>query len=300
MKKPLKEFTEEELSAAFGTDLSEEERDQLIAAEGDSIFDPAEEAAFHSNLRQSGQAVQTQVAEAVPALPPSVKAEMEQAMQAALTEKAAADAAFQKQAEAAYQPPVPKTVPKEKKFNFSALLGLAGACAALAIGAYWYVNFTGQSGAGMTMAKSARILTPGPVTGFSDPVFTWQAENGGAVDIRILDKGKVVAGIETVFSPIALDKLGTGLNLEPGKAYTFQVLSPEKILAEKSFAISEDAAVGGPVREPTLEGVIRQCENYIAQNRPADAWMLWSKLTDPEKQDERMKALKERIMALIG
>lgn len=56
----------------------------------------------------------------------------------------------------------------------------------------------------------------------------------------------------------------------------------------------------GPRREATLEGVIRQCEGFIASGRPADAWMLWTQLSESEKQDPKMQELKKVILEKIG
>lgn len=95
---------------------------------------------------------------------------------------------------------------------------------------------------------------------------------------------------------------GESLSARPlqGASYKLRVVAEDDLLLEKNFKTTQFAVERGPIREESLDGVIRQCEGFIAAGRPADAWMLWHQLKASEKQDLRMQELKKLILSKIG
>ena len=299
MKKTISEFSESDWNESFG-ELSPEEREAMISeGEGDAVaFDPTRESVIHRGLVTLGSAVRTS-GETVPPMPANLKstlmAEVESSVQARRDE----EASLIRGAEGQDRPVevVAKTPPFWSRLK---LLALAGAAAVLVCGVV--ALFLDEGSSSVPMAGGATILTPGEVTGFQAPIFTWKADNGGAVDVEVADArtGRKIASLGGAFSPVSFEKFEIQSPLVPGQTYRVTVSGGRKGLAETTFRISSEAVAGGPVRENTLEGVIRQCEDLIEQGRPADAWMLWAKLSSDEKQDERMQRLREIILERIG
>lgn len=306
MKKPIVKFSEEELDAAYG-ELSAEERHAILSGLDDRVEgDPAVEANLHRGLTSLGRQVTESSTTPVPPIPEAVKRSLRDQMVQATAERKAEEAAL---AVWMVKPEVNRKKHKPEGpsgwaglFRAGPIMGLAGVAAAVMIGMF----FLGKSGLlgnrNVPVAQTAKILTPGKVTGFRAPVFTWTSDNGGAVNLEVVDaaSGVVVAQSEQVFSPIGYENFSKAVPLDPAKEYRFRILTSGKSLAEVSFQVGGNAISEAPVPEATLEGVIQQCQQYIASGRPADAWMLWSKLTSDETGDTRMQELKKLILDLIG
>ncbi|MCG8600446.1 MAG: hypothetical protein MI807_09925 [Verrucomicrobiales bacterium] len=191
--------------------------------------------------------------------------------------------------------------PEKKGFfaRFRLPVGLAATAlaAALVVGMF----YKGDDPTGdILYADVASLLTPGDVTGFTEPVFTWDVANQGAADIEVIESGsrKVVAALERAYSPLRWSALESSAALESGKGYEVQVKSGGSVLASRSFSIKGAAAA--PVPAGNLDDIVKQCEELIADNRPADAWMLWAELNASQKSDPRMQELKEKILQKIG
>ncbi len=182
-----------------------------------------------------------------------------------------------------------------------------GICAAaIAVGIFVIKNNNERpAGLPILVATEASVLTPGKVTGFSEPTFTWETDNGGVVFVDVVnaESGAVVASLDRAFSPVRYSLMKDASALEAGQNYRVSVRGGEAagtVLASQEFATVSDAS-GAPERAESLDGVIKQCENYLAANRAGDAWMLWAELTAAEKSDARMQELKTKILAeLVG
>ncbi|RFC44566.1 MAG: hypothetical protein DVB23_002251 [Verrucomicrobia bacterium] len=149
-------------------------------------------------------------------------------------------------------------------------------------------------------ASIAKILTPGPETGFTRPTLTWELNQEAPLRAEIVDAetGKLVTSADLAFSPLTFDRLSAP-DLVAGKRYELRLSTASGSIGSRSFRIAPGAA-GAPVRDPSLDGLIRQCETLLGQGRPADAWMLWAELTEAEKTDPRMQSLKLRILERLG
>lgn len=195
-----------------------------------------------------------------------------------------------------------KSVRKERSafFRLPVQLGLLGAAAAVAVAFVWQQGKNGQA-PNVTYAQSVTVLTPGEATGFAEPVFTWKADNGGAVDVTVVDgeSGNEVASVELAYSPLRWSSLSDRAALEPGRGYEVRLSSGGERLSERAFR-TLDSAADAPEPEATIEGIIEQCENLIAENRPADAWMLWAELTGEQKAHPKMQELKTMILQQIA
>lgn len=299
MKKTISEFSESDWTQSFG-ELSPEEREAMISeGEGDELtFDPNREAVIQQGLVSLGADVRTS-GESIPRMPASLKSSLMAEVESSVQARTEEEAKLIRNAEERERP-VEVTAEAPPFWSRLKLLALAGATAVLVVGGLALMLDNGTSS--VPMAGGATILTPGEVTGFQAPIFTWKADNGGVVDVEVTDlqTGKTIASLEAAFSPVSFEKFEIQSQLEPGQTYRVTVSGERKGLAETTFQVSSGALAGGPVRESSLEGVIRQCENLIEEGRPADAWMLWAKLSSDEKQDERMQRLKEVILEKIG
>ena len=177
---------------------------------------------------------------------------------------------------------------------------MAGGIAALAVAAFLVYNNQSQE-TPVRLASSATILTPGAQTGFSEPTITWKTDHPAPVRIVIEDtaSGAKVAEVNDAFSPLPFRRIGG--TLKPNISYRILIQSDPQTkneIAQSTFTISHQSE-GAPTRDSTVEGVVKQCENLIAANRHADAWMLWAELTSSEKSDPRMQDLKVKILEKI-
>jgi len=274
------------LEALFGPLSPDEAAEVLADLEGRGVSLDQEEAA-HRVLQRTSAAVPIAQGAPVPPMPDALLLRLE---------------GIRHVAAQAIAPPVPtqavasKTKPKST-FRLPFWVGFAlTSFAAVAVAALFFVR-NAASPAGALVA--AQILTPGSETGFTRPTFTWKLKTSVPVRAEVVDPetGAVIASLDQVFSPLSFDRLPAP-DLVPGRAYELK-LSASGSAVTRPFRLAPSAA-GAPVREPTLDGVIRQCETLLTQNRPSDAWMLWAELTEAEKSDPRMQALKARILGLIG
>lgn len=186
------------------------------------------------------------------------------------------------------------------RFHTTAVIagGLAVA-ASVAVAFVTYVRPVTQQMA-ITFAEAANLLTPGEETAFLEPIFTWKADNGGVVEVEVFDgEGTRLARLDKAFSPLRWESLEVEQALEPGVEYELKLSTRDGVIVTRPFQTVPSAS-GAPTPGETLEGIIEQCESYIAANRPADAWMLWGELTASQKSDPRMQALKEQILAVIA
>ena len=306
MKKKLREFSDQEFEAAFG-DLSTEERADLL--ESDDEFDPELETGVRRALNEGKEEWQKAEQGEVPPMPESVRMAMKNSVEEALRENAAEEKELDSRIQSTETSKRRSSSSSSGQSWIGALLrpgpiiGLLGAAAAVALGLF-LLNDNGGNDPAVTFANSANLLTPGEKTGFRAPVFTWKTDNGGAADLEVVDaeSGALVASLDTVFSPIAFEKLeqNEGEILGVDRGYRVVIKAGKKTLATREFRTDSQAVARGPVREASLEGVIDQCEKLIASGRAADAWMLWSKLTDAEKGDQRMQELKKEILGKIS
>ncbi len=152
----------------------------------------------------------------------------------------------------------------------------------------------------VTFAEAITLLTPGPETGFLEPVFTWNSGNGGVVDVKVrAADGSAVAELGNAFSPLRWSSMETKARLESGTEYQLEISGRDGMLETRSFRTAKSAG-GAPVPAATLEEIIDQCRSYIGESRPADAWMLWGELTGEQKADPGMQELKAEILAVIS
>jgi|GEM_PF-2005743 len=153
------------------------------------------------------------------------------------------------------------------------------------------------------VATSAVILTPSGPTGFTEPVFTWKADNGGVVRLEVVDPvtGDLIASLDRAYSPVRFSALDRRSLLAEGRVYRFVVMDAkgEEVLAESGFT-TVTGGEGAPQRAGELDEVVAQCESYLAEGRPGDAWMIWAELTSDEKSDPRQQALKARVLDELG
>ena len=272
------------LEALFGPLSPDEAAEVLADLEGRGVSLDQEEAA-HRVLQRTTVAAPMAQGAPVPPMPDALLLRLEGIRHVAAQPIA---------------PPVPtQAVPSKPRSTFRLPFWVGFALtsfAAVAVAALYFVR-NAASPAGALVA--AQILTPGAETGFTRPTFTWRMETAAPVRAEVVDPetGAVIASLDQVFSPLSFDRLPAA-DLVPGRAYELK-LSASGSAITRPFRIAPTAA-GAPVREPTLDGVIRQCETLLAAHRPADAWMLWAELTEAEKSDPRMQALKARILGLIG
>jgi hypothetical protein len=265
------------LEALFGPLSPDEAAEVLADLEGRGVSLDQEEAA-HRVLHRTAAAVLLAQGAPVPPMPDALLLRLEGIRHVASR---------------------PQAVPSKPRstFRFPFWVGFAlTSFAAVAVAALFFVR-NAASPAGALVA--AQILTPGSETGFTRPTFTWKLKTSAPVRAEVVDPetGAVIASLDQVFSPLSFDRLPAS-DLLPGRAYELK-LSASGSSVTRPFRIAPTAA-GAPAREPTLDGVIRQCETLLTQNRPSDAWMLWAELTEAEKSDPRMQALKARILGLIG
>ncbi len=304
MKKTINEFTPEELAASFGK-LTGEELADIKSAAVDDVFDPAFERKVKNTLEHLASD-QAEEPEFSPSLPDSVRVEMDKTRETAFAQLAKEEKELDSRVE--------ESVFGERGagdreqegwmkrfFQPARILRMMGAAAAIVVGGV--LLFQGpREGAEPVIASQAKLLTPGPVTGFTEPVFVWKTDRKEAVKLEVIDvnSGSTVASGSNVVSPVVFSDLDIVSHLVPDGRYLIRISEGTTLLTEREFATMPHAVQRGPRREINLAGVIRQCEQFIASDRPADAWMLWSQLTDLEKSDSRMQELKKQILAKIG
>lgn len=284
--------SDEVLKERFG-DLPDEELDPLRRSLEKIEYDPDEEAPVDRALRNAAESA----SEAAPPLPDSVRESFEKARLSAGNEASESDVYGTPKR---YQSGEPSNVISMGHWHSSAVItaGLAVA-AAVAVAFVTFVRPVTKP-VPFVFADAITLLTPGEQTGFLEPIFTWKAGNSGVTDVAVRDAdGAVIATLEQAFSPLRWSALEASEELEPGKSYELELSSESGVLATREFQTAAEAK-GAPEPDDTLEGIISQCERLIADNRAADAWMLWGELNVSEKADPRMQELKEQILAVIA
>lgn len=297
MSEPSHPLTDEMLDRAFDG-LGPDDRDAIRDALSETEIDPETDASVDALLRGTASLDDGDV----PPIPASALALFEKNKSEALAEVAREEAELDS---SIYSKPRRYADTTGEKVSFFSrfklpigIAGVAAAAAAVAIGVFW----TGGTGGivAPVYAEKADLLTPGPTTGFSEPVFTWESGNGGAATLEVAAAdGTTVARLENAYSPVRWKSIPGAGQLEPGAEYRIQISTPETMLAEQSFQLSDDAEAS-PVPADSLDGIVEQCESLLAANRAADAWMLWAELTASEKSDPRMQELKTRILQQIA
>ena len=291
-------LTDKELERTLGP-LNEDEiadlRDRLADFDGSAETD----LAIDELLRETAGEV-TEVN--VPDIPPATRELFDARRKEALEEVAAEEEDLES---TIYSKPRRYEEPSEKKSLFDRFrlpVGLAvGAAAVVAAGLFFLgERNSGSTGTDILYADAVSVLTPGEVTGFTEPVLTWKAANGGAADIEVVDAagGAVLAKLDQAFSPVRWSALDTQSSLKPGTKYEVRVLAGKSVLASRTF--STEGKETAPTPAENLDGIVQQCEELIAANRSADAWMLWAELNAAQKSDPRMQELKQRILQEIG
>jgi hypothetical protein len=291
-------MTDEDLEKTLG-ELGEDEIAEIRKGLGSLEIDPEKDFAMDSLLKETASAVED---EEIPGIPASAMALFEAQREAAMAEVAQEEEDLDS---TIYSQPrrYSEAPPKQSflsRFRIPVGLGLAGAAAAIAV-AMLYQGGEGTSGIPVAVADAVSVLTPGEVTGFTEPVLTWKAENGGVVDIEVVESGsgKTVASLDRAFSPVRWGTLSSQGALEPGVEYEVRLTAEGKSLATKTFSTMSSAAAA-PEPASDLDGIVAQCEALIAGNRPADAWMLWAELNSSQKADPRMQELRKVILAKIA
>ena len=301
MKRPAKEISDDEWKKSLG-EMNEADfaalKEGLV---GESI--DLEQQEKLGRLLSAASSDMKVAEEDAPPLPDSVRARFEAAKNEALASEAAAEAELES---SIYSQPRRYRPEAEKKSFFSSLfgpigLGIAGAAAAVAVGVYVKNSSAPDSGAMTLAANSASVLTPGEITGFAEPIFTWKTDNGGAVDIEIIETGtgRVIGSMKRVFSPLRYSSLLGEGGLSGNSEYEVRILSDGEALASQEFR-TRDSLERSPFPPENLDAIIRRCEELIADSRPADAWMLWGELTSSQKADPRMQELKTKILGAIA
>lgn len=299
MSHPVPQPSKAELEAVFGPLTDGEAADLAAQVESEGIDLAADREI--SALLQAALPREEVIAEAAPPLPAQVRDQWEAtraALQARQRRPAVALSLWDRLAE--------RFRGLAESLHLPAPV-LAAACAAVLVAAVVLLGDFGGQDDGPALASGGVFwLTPGPVTGFAEPVFTWEVKDPAPVDLELTraSDGAVIARFDRAFSPVPFSKIreasGAKAALNPGESY--RVAARGKggtVLAESRFAVSADAG-SAPERAASLEGVIEQCKTLIAANRPADAWMLWAYLTQEEKADPRMQELKAAILGTIG
>lgn len=290
-------MTDEDLEKTLG-ELGKDEIAEIRKSLGNLEVDPEKDLAMDSLLKDTASAVDD---DGVPEIPASAMALFEEQREAAMAEVAQEEADLES---TIYSQPRRYSEPSPKQSFFSRLrlpvgLGLAGAAAAIAV-AMLYQGSESTSGIPVTVADAVSVLTPGDVTGFTEPVLTWKAENGGVVDVEVVESGsgRTIASLDQAFSPVRWGTLSTQGALKPGVEYEVRLTAEGKSLATKTFSTIASAAAPEPAAD--LDGIVAQCEALLAENRPADAWMLWAELNSSQKADARMQELRKVILAKIA
>lgn len=301
MKREAKEISDDEWTKSLG-ELNEADFSALRdGLEGETV-DLEADGKLDKLLRDATSESKVSIDDAPP-LPPSVRERFEAEKNTAL----AAIAAEEEELDASiYSTPRRYSPEPEKKSFLSKLfgpigIGVVGAAAAVCIGVFVINRSEAPSTVTTFAANSATMLTPGEVTGFTEPVFTWNTDNGGSVDIEIREvgTGRVVGSLKQVFSPLRYSSLVGDEALSGNGNYEVKILNGDEALASRTFK-TLDATGGAPAPPEEMDEIIRQCKELIAKNRPADAWMLWGELTVDQKKDPRMKELKELILGAIA
>ncbi|MDF1659921.1 MAG: hypothetical protein P1U58_20065 [Verrucomicrobiales bacterium] len=284
-------LTDERLLALFG-DLSTKELGLLKEELARNDFDSLTDAKVH-------EALEKLVADGrgeVPPLPADVRTSFETARLRVLNETELPEVY---ETPKRYDSPSGQRTSEMSRWHSSVVItgGLAAA-AAIVIAFVTYVRPV-ERPSSLSYADVVTLLTPGEETGFLEPIFTWNAENGGVVDVAVISaEGKEVASLVNAFSPLRWSSLKSTEALVSGELYMVEISTPTGLVANRQFATGAEAG-GAPVPERSLEEIILQCQDLIAASRPADAWMLWGELTAIQKADPRMQALKEEILSVI-
>ncbi|MDF1823927.1 MAG: hypothetical protein P1U68_04750 [Verrucomicrobiales bacterium] len=295
MKDDTSSISNETLRATLG-DLTDEEiiqlREELSGESIDSQTDIKVDGILHLVAAASKK-------EVTPPLPEGVRESLE-----AARVQAESDAQGGETETGIYSVPKrydPQRKEREGRGNWHSAgviaAGLAIA-ASVAVAFVTYVRPVNHS-IPVSFAEAVSLLTPGEETSFLEPVFTWEVDNGGVVEIEIsTSDGVRIASLDRAFSPLRWSSLRHEASLEPGVEYEMKLSTREGELASSRFRTAS-AASGAPLPAGSIDEIVAQCEGYLAANRPADAWMLWGELTAAEKSDPRMQVLKEQILAVI-
>ncbi|MEM6277905.1 MAG: hypothetical protein AAF733_00400 [Verrucomicrobiota bacterium] len=292
MKDSSHPLTDDLLRERFG-ELSSEEYESLRKRLEESGYDPEREGAVDSLLWQTAN----EVPEEAPPLPASVREAFERARLDA--ENSASEPSVYETPKR-YTGSEPKNVVSMSRWHSSMVItgGLAAA-AAIVIAFVTYIRPV-SAPVSVSFANAVTLLTPGEQTGFLEPIFTWNSENSGVVDVMVRsESGEAVASLNQAFSPLRWSALESVSNLTADESYRLELSNEEGVIATREFRTAP-AAEGAPAPAETLEEIISQCEQLLTENRAADAWMLWGELTVTQKGDPRMQDLKEQILAVIA
>lgn len=303
MKRNIEEISAEEWKETLG-DLGDDELEAIRAEKSGQEIDFDADRDLHRLLEEMGKETTTD-GDDVPGLPDSVRKVFETERNQVFDRLAQEEweverAALQKKAE---QRRAARQRSPLAKFFRPAVLSWAASAALIAVGAYFLVTELNRPNRGYLAATTASVLTPGDITGFTEPTFTWDTDNGGIVKLVVveIESSKTVATLDRAFSPSRFTSMEVVSSLQAGKSYRVTVVNAheqDEVLATQEFATLGEAA-GRPERAADLEGVINQCRTYLAENRAGDAWMLWAELTPAEKADTRMEELRVEILAVL-
>tara|TARA_R110002096_G_scaffold238140_3_gene429580 strand:- start:822 stop:1718 length:897 start_codon:yes stop_codon:yes gene_type:complete len=292
MKKEAKNLSEKEIESAVGTiDSADLEsirdglRGETIDLEVDGRIDGLMKMANDVSLVDESD---------IPPLPSDVRDFFEEQREFTEVEVRKEE---KKLNETVFTKPRRQALPAKEKVSWFPRLALPVGLAAAAVITVAVASksiFPGSPN--VAFAGSVSLLTPGDLTGYAKPTFTWETDNGGVVGLTVKDQasGETVVSLEKAYSPIRFEALKGSGALKPGSQYLVELTSGEQSLAVRPFETLEDSS-GAPKPQKTLGGIIGQCKKLIAENRSADAWMLWGELTSQQKQDPRMQALKDQI-----
>lgn len=301
MKREAKEISDDEWTKSLG-ELNEADFAALREGLAGEPVDLESDAKVDRLMKSVGSGGKVSEEDAPP-LPDSIRDMFEAQKNETLESLAAEEDSLES---SIYSRPRRYHPEKEKKSLFSILFGpvglaVVGAAAAVCIGLFVILREKPASPVDTLAATTASMLTPGDVTGFTEPVFTWNTDNGGSVDIEIIETstGRVVGSLKQVFSPLRFSSLAGEKSLSGDGTYEVRILNGDKALASRTFK-TQNARDGAPSPSDNLDEIIRSCEELIAANRPADAWMLWGELTADQKKDPRMAELKEKILGAIA
>ncbi|MEM1444230.1 MAG: hypothetical protein AAGF67_17925 [Verrucomicrobiota bacterium] len=285
-------LSDELLRERFG-DLSNEELDSLRRTLSDLDYDPETEGEVDRVLRRAAAVV----SEEAPPLPASVREAFETARLDA--ENSSSEPSVYETPKRYQSEKKDKVVPMSRWHSSVVITGGLAAAAAIVIAFVTFIRPVSQP-ISFTFADAVTLLTPGEQTGFLEPIFTWKAENSGVVDVTVrTESGEAIASLDKAFSPLRWSALEASASLSADEVYELELSNGEGVIALREFRTAS-VAEGAPTPEPSLEEIIVQCEELIADNRPADAWMLWGELTVTQKADPRMQELKEQILAVIA
>ena len=239
--------------------------------------------------------------EDIPPLPATLRAELERAtISEGVEDTVEADSTIYS-IPRRFREGAPKSSARPRTGITSMVFWTAGLAAAAAVAILATTKLRSKPQVEVPIANAATVLTPGEVTGFTEPIFTWETDNGGVVDVMIVDRetGDTIATLSQAFSPLRFQAMAKNEPLRPNASYAIRLMASERQLGERIFNTGENAK-GAPLPAGDVDAIVRQCESLLAERRAADAWMLWSELTVTEKSDPRMQELRTRILALLA